>query len=261
MFQAIGLDKKDNMLPWVYITTFAGPFPATPWVRYISSQRGESHLQFHAKYITSKPTSTSQPCQADSKDGFCILRDTFNLSTSSASVDLLSEGRVSVAVKTTTGFPESYYSAVTLADCTAFQEAASGVVWDEKFAPRNCGRLTGIAVFQAIVYYSIRICEQEHEMTEKVISELFARLDEINISVAQDLMEAVLGAIRRTTGDIKRLAEDCREAIKELVDDAKDDQATNNNSVIKERWDALVSLQEKIGREYLSKFEELRLIL
>lgn len=92
-------------------------------------------------------------------------------------------------------------------------------------------------------------------------AQLFARLDEINTSVAQDLMEAVLGAIRRTTGDIKRLAEDCREAMKELVDDAKDDQATNNNSVIEERWDALVSLQEKIGREYLSKFEELRLIL
>lgn len=162
------------MLPWIYIKTYVGPFPKDSWTRYISSHGGEAHMQFHVKYITSEPTSTTQPTQPgkdDHQDGFCILRQQYDAGTG-GSGGLPSERRVSVAMKTTTAVSESYYSAMTLADSSAFQDGFSGEAWDEEFSPLNCGRFTGIAVFQAIVYRALRLCEAEHRKIAEAIVEV-----------------------------------------------------------------------------------------
>ena len=126
-------------------------------------------MQFHVKYVTPEPKSTTWPKITDREDGFCIIRKQYDVGGTSG---YLSEGRVSVAMKTATDDSQLYYSAVTLSDSDGFQEGVSGEVWDEKFARHDCGRYTGIAVFQAMLYHTLLLCENEHKKTAKMISEV-----------------------------------------------------------------------------------------
>lgn len=76
-----------------------------------------------------------------------------------------SEGRVSIAVKTTTDAPNAHYSAVTIADSGGFQAAASGQIWGGRLPPVYCDRFAGIAVFQSMLYHTLQLCKEAHVKT------------------------------------------------------------------------------------------------
>lgn len=162
-----GIDKNIDILPVIFVTTWAGPNPEKIWKRYISSYNGQAHIQFHARYVTLNPPSTlTQSIRSEHGEGFGFRRESYTLGGLGGSSALAREARASTAITTTTDSHRPLYSAVTLADCgAAFQDAAPERAWDEVFYPCDCGRLSGIAVFQSMVHRVLQLCREENAET------------------------------------------------------------------------------------------------